>query len=182
MTRRVSGDLTEQAAEVLRRRADSLAQREEADAVEDRMDILLFALADEWYAVRIVDVREIYNEYRLAGVPCVPEHILGVINIRGEIVSVTDLAALMRLAAPRDLYPGVELPPLIVVQDDSCASAIVVDVIGDIVDVAVSSVEPPLSTYEKTQGEYVSGQVYVDGMLVGLVNLAKVLEPVGARD
>jgi chemotaxis signal transduction protein len=65
------------------------------------------------------------------------------------------------------------------VATDECVTAIVVDEIGDIVDVPRDSVEPPLSTLDKAQAEFVSGSVYVDNQLIGIVNLEKVLEPIG---
>lgn len=168
--------LDDLAMEVLRRRADSLAREAESEVDEDRVGLLMFALGDEWYAVRIEDVREIYNEYEITPIPCVPEFVLGVINIRGEILSVTEIRTMLRLPAA-EVRP--EVPPAIVVRNDSVVTAMVVDAIGDIVEVPKDSVEPPLSTTDKQQAEYVAGSVYIDGRLIAILNVDKVLTPVG---
>ncbi|MBA4370207.1 MAG: hypothetical protein C0418_01335 [Coriobacteriaceae bacterium] len=160
--------------DILRRRAESLAHESEESVSEDLTGILLFDLGEELYGVPIEHVREIYQEYAVTRIPCVPDHIHGVINIRGEIVSVTGLAELMHL--PR--AEGVRELQAIVVQNAECVTAMAVDEIGDIVEVPKDSIEPPISVIGKAQAEFVAGSVYVDGRLVGLINLDRVLQPV----
>jgi purine-binding chemotaxis protein CheW len=178
---RHDADLTDVQLEVLRDRAVSLAQEEAEEQHDDRVSVLLFSLGEEWYCVRIEDVREIYNEYRIAQIPCVPDFIRGVINIRGEIVSVTDLRSMLSLQPAARPESG-DQSPVIVVADQSTCTALLVDEIGDIVEVSADAVEPPLSLSDKAQAEFVSGQMYVGGNLVAIVNLGKVLAPVGASE
>ncbi|MDH4139859.1 MAG: chemotaxis protein CheW [Coriobacteriia bacterium] len=171
--------LSATAEEILRRRAASLAQEAESEEATDMMGILLFRLAEEWYAVRVEDVREIYQEYLVTPIPCVPDFIHGVVNIRGEIISVTDIAMVMRLGR---VSTETDMPPAIVIQNDECATAIVVDEIGDIADVPAGGIEPPLSTIDKVQAEFIAGSLHVDSKLVGLLNIERVLQPIGVTD
>lgn len=168
----------EQMSEVLRRRAASLAQTQTEASTTESIGLLLFRLGEEWYAVGIGGVREIYNDYEVTRIPRVPDYIFGVFNVRGEIISVTDLGALMRVPN-REVQVDDELPSAIIISNEECVTAIIVDEIGDIVDAAAGSIEPPLSTLDKAQAEYVSGSIYVDSRLVGIVNLDKILEPIG---
>jgi purine-binding chemotaxis protein CheW len=161
---------------ILKARAESLAAESGEETIADALSLLLFAIGDEWYAVTIGSVREIYNEYLVTPVPCVPPFIQGVINIRGEIVSVTDLRTLLRLA-PRQM--DMELP-VIVVEYGDCSTALVIDMIGDIVEIAREALEPPVSTLDKSQAACISGSAYVDGKLVGLLDLGAILAPIGA--
>lgn len=165
--------------EILRHRAESLAQESDEGASDDLVGVLLFTLGDETYGVPITDVREIYQEYDVTPIPCVPKHIFGVINIRGEIVSVTGLAELMNLSSSTDLEGE---PQAIVVRNDSCVTAMVVDEIGDIVELPKEAIEAPVSMIGKAQVEFVSGSVYVEGRLVGLINTDRVLVVVGGTD
>lgn len=173
-----AGSLAETAEEVLRRRAESLARESIEEEVSDRQSLLLFRIGEEWYAVRVDEVREIFQEYEITTVPCVPDHILGVVNVRGEILSVTDPARIMRLG--RIDVDAAENPPAIVIVHDDVVTALVVDEIGDIADVANDAIEPPVSIIDRSQAEFISGSVYVDGSMVGLVNVEKMLEPVGS--
>ncbi|MDZ4178995.1 MAG: chemotaxis protein CheW [Coriobacteriia bacterium] len=170
-----SESLIQSAEEILRRRAVSLGQEADSERTEDTIGVLLFRLGHEWYGVRVGDVREIYQEYRITSIPCVPDFILGVVNIRGEIISVTDVAKVMRLG---QVSAEFEVPPAIVIQNAECVTAIVVDEIGDIADVPVDGVEPPVSTMDKAQAEFISGSVYVADHLIGLVSVDRILQPI----
>jgi purine-binding chemotaxis protein CheW len=180
----VNGDLdrgyvigTGLADEILRQRAESLAVEQGEQADEQRSGILLFALGDEWYGVRIAQVREIYNEYTITSIPCVPDYINGVINIRGEIVSVTDLRVMMGLGHVESVS-AEEQSPVIVVCDQTVCTALVVDSIGDIAEVPAGGIEPPLAVADRAQADYIAGTFYVGGQLVALVNLTRVLAPI----
>jgi purine-binding chemotaxis protein CheW len=162
--------------DVLARRAASLAQEAAEDNASDRIALLLFRIGVEWYAVRVEDVRELYQEYEVTPVPCVPDFIQGVVNIRGEILSVVDLAKIMGLGLA--LAEGQQLPA-IVVSSREVAAAMVVDEIGDIIELPHGGIEAPVTIIDRQQAEFVSGSVYVDGTLIGVVSVDRVLEPVG---
>lgn len=165
--------------DVLRRRAESLAQAQAEESLDQTEGLLLFRLGEEWYAFPIDGVREIYNEYVVTRIPRVPEYILGVVNVRGEIVSVTDLGTLIRVPSRTHRDIESQLPSAIIINRDSYVTAVVVDEIGDILEVPKESIEPALSTLAKAQAEFVAGSVYIDDRLIGIVNMDKVLEPIG---
>jgi purine-binding chemotaxis protein CheW len=167
--------LAETADEILRRRADSLARETLEEEAKGRVALLLFRIGDEWYAIGVQEIREIFQEYDITPVPCVPEYILGVVNVRGEILSVTDPARMMRLGS---VETSELVPPAIVIASDDVATAMVVDEIGDISEVASEAIEPPVSIIDRAQAEYIAGSVYVDGSMVGLINIERILEPI----
>jgi chemotaxis signal transduction protein len=70
------------------------------------------------------------------------------------------------------------LAPVIVVCDDTVCTALVVDAIGDIAEVAADSIEPPLAISDRAQADFVAGTFYVAGRLVALVNLMRVVAPI----
>jgi len=164
--------------EILARRAESLALETIDEEVSDRSSILLFRIGEEWYALRVDSVREIFQEYEVTTIPCTPEFILGVTNVRGEILSVTDPAILTGLGRIVGIE-GVQ-PPAVVVSNMGVTTALVVDEIGDIVEVPNGAIEPPVSIIDRAQAEFVAGSVFIEGTMVGLINVDRVLEPVGA--
>lgn len=162
--------------EILERRAESLALEAVDEEVSDRIGILMFRIGDEWYSVRVADVREIFQEYDVTSVPCTPEFILGVTNVRGEILSVTDPALLVglgRIAAEA----GVQLPA-VVIKNEATTTALVVDEIGDIVEVPSEAIEPPVSIMDRSQAEFVAGSVFVNETMIGLLDVDRLLAPV----
>lgn len=161
---------------VLKDRAESLALETAQEETSDQLSLLLFRIADEWYAVYVADVREIFQEYEVTTIPGVPPFILGVVNVRGEILSVTDPARLMGLGSVNT--DGAEKPAAIVIVHDGVATAMVVDEIGDIAEIPRGSLEPPVSIIDRVQGEFISGSAHVGQHMVGVVNTTRVLQPV----
>ncbi len=168
--------LSETAEEVLLRRAESLARESLDEEVSDRLALLLFRIGEEWYAVRVSDVREIFQEYEVTPVPGVPDYIQGVVNVRGEILSVTDPARMMRLGEVT--YEAGIRPPAIVISCEDVVTAMVVDEIGDITEVSNEDIEPPISIIDRVQAEFIAGSVHVEDSMVGLIHIEKMLEPV----
>ena len=122
------------------------------------------------------DVREIFQEYEVTPIPCVPDYICGVVNVRGEILSVTDPAKLMGLGSI-GADSSVVLPAVVVDKGD-VSTALLVDEIGDIVEVPTGSIEPPVSIIDRAQAEFVAGSVFVEERMVGLLNVERVLQPI----
>lgn len=169
----------EQVRRILRERAESLAQAESEERAVETRGLLLFRLGEETYAVGVESVREIVNGFSVTRIPCVPAHVLGVINVRGEIVSVIDLAAVLNVGSAAERSREEEEGSGIIVRSEDVTAMLVVDEIGDIIDVPMASVEPPLSALDRAHAEMVSGTVYQNGQLVAIVNLARILQPIG---
>ena len=171
------GSLPDATKDVLRQRADTLSREQVDESVERRTEVLAFSVGDEWYAVRIGDVKEILSDYHITWLPSLPEHILGVVNIRGEVTSVTDFRRILGMSDA-----GESEAPMIVVGDEACKTALVVDEIGDIVEIPEGGIEPPLSVIDRRHVEYVEGSVSAGDRLIALVDLEKILEPIGDED
>ena len=162
-------------------RAESLATENVEEVATDTVSMLRFRLGPEWYAVRVTDVREIFHDYVITPMPCVPHYVRGVVSVRGEIISVTDPAQLMQVG--RVDLDRTTMPPAVVVVSGGLVTALVVDEIGDITEVRSDAIEPPIATIDRVQAEFIGGTIHDEGALVGLLSVKKVLEPVvtGAR-
>ena len=77
---------------ILRARAEVLARPLVDDrAADEQIELVEFSLASETYAVESSFVREVYSLNDLTPLPCTPAFVLGIVNVRGEIVSVIDI-------------------------------------------------------------------------------------------
>jgi purine-binding chemotaxis protein CheW len=77
---------------ILKERALKLAQKADEDrAAGESLDVIEFMLAHERYAIEVQFVREVYPLQDLTPVPCTPSFILGILNVRGKVISVTDV-------------------------------------------------------------------------------------------
>lgn len=84
---------------ILRERAKALAETGKKAAAKEGEDFLVFSVAGERFGVQAGFVREVVRVERLTPLPGVPPHVLGVVNVRGEIVPVADLMGLLGTGA-----------------------------------------------------------------------------------
>ncbi|BCR06965.1 chemotaxis protein CheW [Desulfuromonas versatilis] len=142
-------------------------------AAEDRQqrEILVFRIGGERFAVPSVLAREVLRLPQVVRVPMVQEAIRGIINLRGEIVAVTDLARLLGQAA-QELDPAGRL---VVVRAAGITTALLVARVEGIRRVAADAVEPLSHGLAGLPREAVEGQVSLEGELLVLLDLKQIL-------
>lgn len=147
-----------------------IEEDEEGDGVESR-DYLLFRLGGERFGVPTPLTREVLRIPPLVRVPQVAEHFRGVINLRGEIVAVTDLRPLLGLA-------GRELPTagrLIIVEAAGLLTALLTEAVEGIRTLAVSAIEPATEGLAGFSVQALAGQLSEPDGLLQLLDLEYVL-------
>lgn len=157
------------------RRAALLRQAGEAtQALEARegaaIHLLLVALGGESYGFPLDRVREVVKPAPITPVPSIPEHILGVMNLRGEILPVLDLKRLLGLGAGAPSPQG----RIVVVKGPGMAVGFLADSVEDAIEVR-GTLEPPLATLPEGQAQYLQGQVTHEDRLVGVLDVETLL-------
>lgn len=116
-----------------------------AGAEEIAGKYLTFSLSEEEYGIQIVRVREILGMVDITPVPRTPEHVLGVVNLRGKVIPVADL----RLKFGFPYKEPDERTCIIVVEVEQAGGlvqmGVVVDRVNEVVEVKAGSIEPPPS-------------------------------------
>ena len=102
-----------------------------------------FALADGLYAIPVDDVQEVIRNQELTPVPLAHTAVVGLINLRGQIVTAIDLRRRMNLSPRPD---DAAAPMNVVVRTADGPKAILVDDIGDVIEVTDDTFEPPPDT------------------------------------
>ncbi len=137
---------------------------------------LTFQVGDEHYGIAVAQTREIIRVSHITTVPQMPDHVKGVINLRGRIVPVVDLR--VRFGVPN---PAIhERTCIIVVQTvngQGAASAVglMVDAVEEVVTLAASDIEPPPEFVSQQQVGHVVGMAKVKGALQTLLDLDRLL-------
>ena len=109
-------------------------------AEEIRDDLYLtFSIGNEVYGIRINSVREIIGIQPIAVVPEFPEHIRGVINLRGKIIPVMDV----RLRFKKAEQPYDTRTCIIVVDISGTPMGLIVDEVAEVVTIPESEIAPP---------------------------------------
>ena len=116
----------EERRSLLKTRAQALALREDDQAgQQQRVEIIVFRLAYETYGIETAFVREVYPLKDMTPLPGTPAFVIGIINVRGQIVSVIDLKTFFGLP---DKGLG-ELNKVIILHNDRMEFGVLADVV-----------------------------------------------------
>lgn len=136
---------------------------------------LVFALGGEVFGIDILRIREIIEYGRLSRVPMMPDAIRGVINVRGTVVPVIDLAL-------RFGWAGTEVVRrtcIVIVEvrdgDQPQTLGIVVDAVNEVLEIPAADIEPAPGFGTRMRSEFITGMGKVGGRFVILLDLAAVL-------
>ena len=136
---------------------------------------LTFALGGEMFAVGILNVKEIIEYGNLTEIPMMPTFIRGVINLRGSVVPVIDLAARFG-GSPAELGKRTCIVIVEVTDADTQHDiGIMVDAVSEVLDIPASEIEPPPSFGAKIRADFIFGMGKVAGKFVIILNINKVL-------
>jgi purine-binding chemotaxis protein CheW len=108
----------------------------------ERSQFCTFYLDGLLFGVELKGVQEVIRSLEMTQVPLAPEVVGGLINLRGQIVTAVDLRRRLELEA----RPPEALPMNVVVRSDDGAVSLLVDEIGDVVEVEDTTFEPPPET------------------------------------
>jgi purine-binding chemotaxis protein CheW len=128
-----------QVRDILSARAQRLAQAPAADVVAAQFEMLEFSLGRERYGIAAADVREVHSLNDFTPVPCTPGFVIGVANVRGEIISLLDIRRFFGI----DATGITDLNKVIVIAGGGMVFGIVVDSIAEVRPVINDTLSPP---------------------------------------
>ena len=137
------------------------------------LHIVGFRVGKETFGVPISLVHEIVRVPEITAVPDAPTCVEGVINLRGRIISVVDL---------RKRFGEKEITRnkknrILVAEVDGKLVGLVVDAASEVIKLPASDVDKPPQVYEDNEINYVTGVGKLNGRLIILVDLTRILRP-----
>ncbi|OAN71503.1 chemotaxis protein CheW [Sulfitobacter sp. EhC04] len=131
------------------------------------IELLTFQLAEQEYSLDIMSVREIRGWTRATPLPQAPHYMKGVINLRGTVLPVMDLAE--RLGLPPRAQSDRAV--IIVVKQDECMTGLLVDAVSDIIALTSDDLQPPPDG-SAGGGGVVSALTLIDNRMIRILDLA----------
>ena len=147
--------------------------------LEDRsagkeIQVVIFRLGREEFGVRIDQVKEIIEMTHITRMPKAPSFIEGVINLRGEVVAVIDLARQFDIPASE----RGEETRIVVVDVDNNIVGMIVDSVPEVLRISAENIDPtPTLIESRIDTSYIEGIGKLDDRIFVLLNLSKVLSP-----
>ncbi len=151
---------------------DELKRRQRTKAIvdveEERVKVVIFLCGKNRYAFYGTDIREILPTCDISWVPCLPDYLPGLINVRGDIESVIDLHHFL---GEESVDHGTHLIAMAV--RGEFQSGVMIDSIEDVVDIPLSTILPPLATLNGAARDLVIGEITYGGGIVTLLDIEK---------
>jgi purine-binding chemotaxis protein CheW len=135
------------------------------------VELATFYVGDALCGMDILKVQEINKLMQMTKVPQAPDYVVGILNLRGQIVTIIDLGLKLGLGAT-DLSAD---PRNIIVNTAGGAVGLLVRRISDVVSANMERREPAPANMRGIQGEYFNGVYKTDNNLIGILNVDKVL-------
>ena len=136
---------------------------------------LTFKLDEEVLALDVAKVREILEESSITKVPQTPDFLRGVINLRGSVVPVIDLAARFggrqTETSRRTCIVIIELTTA----GEHHDIGVVVDAVSEVLEVSATDIEPSPSFGAKIRADFIEGMGKIAGKFVIILDIQKVL-------
>ena len=146
----------------------------EATNMASSQQYVTFSLGEELFGVEVTRAREILSVTPVTKVPQTPEYLLGVINLRGQVVPVVD----MRLKLGLPVTEVTEDTCVIVVEVQIDGESIIVgalaDAVREVLEIRSDQIEPPPRLGTRLKTEFITGMGKVNEQFLILLNIDRV--------
>ena len=139
--------------------------------VDARLQFCTFTLHGLLFGLEVTQIQEVLLYQDMTRVPLAPPMVRGLINLRGQIVTAIDLRR--RLEFPP--LAGEQRPRNVVVRPDAGAVSLLVDEIGDVVEVDEATFEAPPETLTGLARDVTRGVYKLDGRLLVIIDIHRIL-------
>lgn len=133
--------------------------------------VVVFTLRDQVYGIGIESVLEIIRMESVTAVPGTPEFVEGVINLRGKVIPVMDLCKRFKMPPSKES----ESTRVIIAEAGGITLGMIVDSVSEVLRIPSSTIQPPPAMISESSTEALKGIALVDGRLVILLDLDRVL-------
>jgi len=142
------------------------------DQIGNRHQYATFCVNGMFFGVEVIKVQEVLRYQEVTRVPLAPEVIQGLINLRGQIVTAIDMRRRLKLAAPA----ATARPMNMVIRCAEGAVSLLVDEIGEVIEVNASAFEPPPVNLPAAQRALIDGVYKLQDRLLLVLNTERTMK------
>jgi purine-binding chemotaxis protein CheW len=143
---------------------------------EEEIRVCLFSMGEDLFAVPVELLTEIIISRKIFPVPTTPPHVLGVMNLRGNIVPIVDIRSLLSL--PQQSTPGQTA----IIKYDALTIGIVVDSVSEVVGVPLTKVlaipADAGGQAGKSRSRFLKSIIQREGGVAALLDVKRILEEI----
>ena len=157
--------------QVLQARAAGLTQLIANESTSDLSALAVIGLEGERFALGLESVHEFTEVPQITPIPCCPAHIVGNINLRGEILTLIDVRHFLNLAAAAPLQPKTA----VVMRLGSLVAGVVIDDVFDVIYLHAAEIAATPTTVHSSNNPYLKGFAQHGDSMLTLIDLPKLL-------
>ncbi|MBD2122798.1 chemotaxis protein CheW [Trichocoleus sp. FACHB-262] len=157
---------------ILRERAANLLQLPQNQDFTGLIPLAVVGLNGEYFGLDLKFVREFTDIRKITPVPCCPDHIIGNMNLRGEIVTLIDARSLLNLAG-NPSHSGMKA---MIVDIDGLIAGITVDEVFDVSYLQPSELKAVPTTLYSEGSNFLKGTAFYREKMMGILDISKVLD------
>lgn len=139
-------------------------------------EYLTVSIADQRFGIPVLQVQDVLREQKVTRIPLASPEVAGSLNLRGRIVTAIDVRK--RLGLPKN-DNGSSMS--VVVEQDNELFSLVIDKVGDVINLRNSSFEKNPGTLDQTWRDISTGIFQLESELLIIMDVSKLLENVNAE-
>lgn len=144
-------------------KTNSSSQKEGKRVVEYDFKIVSFKIGNEYYGIDIMSVKEILKEKKFTRIPNALEFVRGVLNLRGDIIPVIDLAKMFNLDKNKETSD--ELCSIVIIKVENLLIGIIVEQIQHVIPLRKDDIQPPSPLLGSINERFINGVVDINDRL-----------------
>ncbi|MEW5702978.1 MAG: chemotaxis protein CheW [Pseudomonadota bacterium] len=145
---------------------------DEFDRTRERREFVTMLVDDQMFGIPVLDVQDVLGPQKLTWVPLASKEVAGVLNLRGRIVTAIDVRKRLGLPASKEKQSGMS----IVVARGEELYSLVVDSVGEVLNLPPDAHERPPATLDPLWSEISSGVYRLDKTLLIVLDVSRLLD------
>lgn len=133
-----------------------------------------FRLGNELFGVEVTRTREILSLTPVTRVPQTPDYMLGVLNLRGQVVPVVDMRLKLGMANSGETEDTCIIVVEVILDGDSITVGALADAVCEVLELRNDQIEPPPKLGSRLKTEYITGMGKIDEQFIILLNLNRI--------
>lgn len=150
---------------------ETKSSRKNKDADDQVLQWVTFRLDGETYGINVMQVQEVLRYSEIAPVPGAPPYVLGIINLRGNVVTVIDTRHRFGLADGE----VTDNTRIVIIETDNHVIGIMVDSVAEVVYLNQSEIETAPNVGNEESAKFIQGVCHKNDELLILIDLNKLL-------
>jgi len=146
---------------------------EESSTVNSKQYVT-FCLAEELFGVEVNRTREILSVISVTSVPQTPDYMLGVINLRGQVVPVIDMRLKLGLSAAAETQDTCIIVVEVLVDGEPIVVGALADAVREVLEIKSDAIEPPPRLGTRLNTEFIKGMGKIDEEFLILLDIDKI--------